>query len=122
MDNGDTLRTVEIEVISDTAMVTGSRSEPIILSRALIVTQCFKSRLIHLSTQTQTLGTFTVPFTNDLLFLTIILAQLGGISFIFQAAGIVIPGLRHILATENSQHILHPDFHRYELRERGENS
>ena len=72
--------------------------------------------------QAQTLGTFTLPFTDDLLFLTIILTQLGRIGLIFQAAGIVIASLRHILATENSQHILHPDFHRYELRGRGENS
>jgi hypothetical protein len=75
MDHGNAFRAVEIEIITDPAMVIGSRGKPIIRSRAFIVTQGFKSSLIHLSMQTQALGTFTLPFANDLLFLTIILTQ-----------------------------------------------
>jgi hypothetical protein len=66
--------------------------------------------LIHFPFQSQKLGTLTLPFPNDFLFLTIILSQLGRISFILQAGSIIVLGLSNILTTDNPQHTYIPRF------------
>jgi hypothetical protein len=104
MDYGNTLRTVEIEIISHPAMVIGSGGQSIVGIRALIIAQSLEGFLIHPAFQSQKISAFALPLANNLLFLSVIFPQSIRISLVLQIAGIVILGLSNIFTTDDPQH------------------